>query len=81
LRQWDVFLSHASEDTEAIALPLGEALRRLDVRVWLDQFQIELGDSIRRKIDDALTNSRFGVFILSEPFLKKHWTGHELDAL
>jgi hypothetical protein len=49
--------------------------------VWLDKFQIELGDSIRQKIDQGLANSRFGVVILSEIFLKKYWTGSELDAL
>ena len=81
MKQWDVFLSHASEDKETVALPLTEALRRLGVRVWLDKFQIEIGDSLRQKIDEGLANSRFGVVILSEVFLTKHWTGRELDAL
>jgi hypothetical protein len=81
LKQWDVFLSHASEDKETVALPLTAGLRRAGVRVWLDRFQIELGDSIRQKIDQGLANSRFGVVILSEIFLKKYWTGSELDAL
>jgi hypothetical protein len=81
LKQWDVFLSHASEDKATVALPLTESLRRTGVRVWLDQFQIELGDSVRQKIDQGLANSRFGVVILSEIFLKKYWTGSELDAL
>jgi len=81
VKQWDVFLSHASEDKQTIALPLAEALRRLGVRVWLDKFQIEIGDSLREKIDEGLANSRFGVVILSEAFLTKHWTGRELDAL
>lgn len=49
--------------------------------MWLDKFQIEIGDSLRRKIDQGLANSRFGVAILSEAFLTKHWTGSELDAL
>lgn len=81
MKQWDVFLSHASEDKATVALPLTESLRRAGVRVWLDQFQIELGDSVRQKIDQGLANSRFGVVILSEIFLKKYWTGSELDAL
>jgi hypothetical protein len=81
LKQWDVFLSHASQDEQTVALPLTETLRRAGVRVWLDQFQIEIGDSLRQKIDEGLANSRFGVVILSEVFLTKHWTGHELDAL
>ncbi len=81
MKQWDVFLSHASEDKQTVAWPLTEALRRLGVRVWLDKFQIDIGDSLRRKIDQGLANSRFGVVILSELFLTKHWTGSELDAL
>lgn len=81
MKQWDVFLSHASEDKATVALPLTESLRKAGVRVWLDQFQIELGDSVRQKIDQGLANSRFGVVILSEIFLKKYWTGSELDAL
>ena len=81
MKQWDVFLSHASEDKQTVALPLTEALRRAGVRVWLDKFQIEIGDSLRQKIDEGLANSRFGVVILSEAFLTKHWTGRELDAL
>src|SRR5258708_39027727 len=81
LKQWDVFLSHASEDKQAVALPLTDALRRAGVRVWLDKFQIDLGDSLRQKIDKGLANSRFGAVILSEAFLTKHWTGRELDAL
>jgi hypothetical protein len=81
LKQWDVFLSHASEDQQTVALPLTDALRRAGVRVWLDKFQIEIGDSLRQKIDEGLANSRFGVVVLSEAFLTKHWTGRELDAL
>ena len=49
--------------------------------MWLDKFQIEIGDSLRQKIDQGLANSRFGVAILSQAFLTKHWTGSELDAL
>ena len=81
MKEWDVFLSHASEDKATVALPLTDSLRRAGVRVWLDRFQIELGDSIRQKIDQGLANSRFGVVVLSEIFLKKYWTGSELDAL
>ena len=81
VKQWDVFLSHAAEDKQTVALPLTEALRRNGVRVWLDKFQIEIGDSIRQKVDQGLVNSRFGVVVLSVPFLTKHWTGSELDAL
>jgi hypothetical protein len=81
MKQWDAFLSHASEDKNTVAAPLSEALRRCGVRVWLDRFQINIGDSIRQKIDEGLANSCYGVVILSETFFSKLWAGRELDAL
>jgi hypothetical protein len=50
-KDWDVFISHASEDKHKVALPLADALRRAGVRVWLDQHELKLGDSLSEKID------------------------------
>jgi hypothetical protein len=79
--KYDVFISHASEDKEEIALPLYHRLRNLGLQVWLDSFEISIGDSIRRSIDRGLSNSRFGIVVLSPHFFKKEWTQRELDAL
>jgi len=78
---YDVFISHASEDKEVFVRPLYEALRRRRISAWFDQATLELGDSLRRKIDDGLTSCRFGVVILSPNFLAKEWPQRELDAL
>jgi Domain of unknown function (DUF1883)/TIR domain len=78
---WDVFVSHASEDKQTTALPLATALRELKVSVWLDDFELKIGDSLRRKIDHGLAHSRFGVVILSKAFFAKDWPQYELDGL
>jgi hypothetical protein len=78
---WDVFVSHASEDKRATALPLANALQALGVTVWLDDFELKIGDSLRRKIDNGLANSRFGIVILSQAFFSKNWPQYELDGL
>ncbi len=78
---WDVFISHASEDKEAVAIPLRNALAELGVTVWLDKTELRLGDSLRRKIDEGIRSSRFGIVVLSETFFGKGWTNHELDGL
>lgn len=78
---WDVFISHASEDKTAVARPLRDALTTLGVTVWLDETQIRIGNSLRRKIDEGIRASRFGIVVLSEPFFAKGWTNHELDGL
>src|SRR5438105_3767934 len=78
---WDVFISHASEDKATVAIPLAAALNRAGLRVWLDKQQLEVGDSLRQRIDSGLAKCRFGVVILSESFFKKHWPQKELDGL
>jgi hypothetical protein len=79
--EWDVFVSHASEDKEAIAKPLADALRAQGLRVWYDDFSLRLGDSLRQSIDRGLARSRFGVVILSAHFFEKHWPQQELNGL
>lgn len=81
LEVWDVFISHASEDKVAVARPLREALEGFGVRVWFDEFQMGIGDSLRRKIDQGLARSAFGVVILSEHFFSKGWPQYELDGM
>jgi TIR domain-containing protein len=79
--EWDVFISHASEDKEAIARPLAEALVNAGLKVWYDDFSLKLGDSLRQSIDRGLGHSRYGVVILSPHFFEKHWPQQELNGL
>ena len=79
--QWDVFISHASEDKDEIARPLADALRSHGLRVWYDEFSLTVGDSLRKRIDCGLANSRFGIVILSRHFFEKHWPEQELNGL
>lgn len=77
----DFFISHASEDKEAVARPLADELKARGFRVWLDEFELRLGDSLRAKIDEGLRVSRFGVVILSPAFFSKRWPQQELNGL
>jgi hypothetical protein len=77
----DFFISHASEDKPAAALPLAEALQTRGYSVWLDEFEFQVGDGLHQKIDEGLAASRYGVVILSHDFFRKHWPRSELDAL
>jgi hypothetical protein len=78
---WDVFISHASEDKDAVTRPLAEELRSRGVKVWLDEAELRIGDSLRRKVDAGLARSRFGVVILSRAFFAKGWPQYELDGI
>ncbi|CZE45807.1 DUF1883 domain-containing protein [Campylobacter geochelonis] len=79
--QYDVFISHASEDKDEVVRPLANALINKGVSVWYDEFELRIGDSLRRKIDKGLANSRFGIVVVSRDFIKKGWTNYELDGI
>jgi hypothetical protein len=80
-KKWDLFISYASEDKTDVARPLADALTRAGVRVWLDEHELKIGDSLSAKIDEGLSASRYGVVILSPAFLAKHWPKKELSGL
>lgn len=78
---WDLFISHASEDKDEIARPLAKLLESRGHSVWFDECELTLGDSLRRRIDEGLAQSRFGLVILSPSFFAKEWPTKELDGL
>ncbi len=49
-----MFISHASEDTNAVAFPLKAALEREGLRAWLDREALRLGESVAGKINAGL---------------------------
>jgi rod shape-determining protein MreB len=77
----DLFISHASEDKEAVARPLAAELRQRGYTVWFDNFSLGLGDVLSRSIDQGLAESRYGVVILSHRFFAKNWPQKELSGL
>ncbi len=80
-KDWDVFISYAHEEKDDIVRPLAYALRQNGLRVWFDEFELRIGDSLRRKIDQGIARSAFGVVVLSTAFFAKNWAQYELDGL
>lgn len=80
-RTFDVFISHASEDKDEVVRPLATVLQEAGLTVWYDEFELRIGDSLRRKIDRGLAKSRFGVVVLSKDFFGRGWPEYELDGL
>ncbi|GHX15900.1 toll/interleukin-1 receptor domain-containing protein [Vibrio cholerae] len=79
--EYDLFISHASEDKEEFVRPLAETLEHMGVKVWYDEFTLKVGDSLRKSIDKGLVNSKYGTVIISSAFCKKNWTQYELDSM
>jgi hypothetical protein len=78
--RWDAFLSHASED-KRFAKALVTSLEDWGLKVWFDDNVLRVGDSLRRRIDDGLASSDYGIVLLSKNFFAKEWPQRELDGL
>ena len=79
--QYDAFICHASEDKVDVVEPLATELVQRGLDIWYDAMTLKIGDSLRRKIDEGLAKSRFGLVVLSPDFFNKEWTQYELDGL
>lgn len=80
-KPYDVFVCHAHADKDAVVRPLAHALRDENLAVWYDEFELAIGSNLRRKIDEGLARSRFGVVVLSPDFFARGWRQYELDGL
>lgn len=79
----DVFISHAEEDKESVAIPLRDFLVERGFTVWLDRYEIKAGDLLSGSIQKGLDDAQFGVVILSQSFFAVHkeWPQRELETL
>ncbi|MEO3830125.1 toll/interleukin-1 receptor domain-containing protein [Actinomadura sp. B10D3] len=72
----NVFISHRGVDLDP-AERLSLELRRRGHTVWLDEWEIGVGDSIVEKINNGLTDSNYLVLCYSEAGSLSSWMGRE----
>jgi RNA-directed DNA polymerase len=77
---FDVFISHASEDKEQIARPIFEACQKLGLKVFLDEAHIGWGQSFTQKINTALGSARTVLAIVSSTSVAKEWPVIEVNT-
>lgn len=78
-RKPHIFLSHSSEDKDFVR-KLANDLLRCDVDVWLDEWEIEPGDSIVKQINSGIENSKFIALVFSKSFMISKWTTDEVES-
>jgi RNA-directed DNA polymerase len=77
---YDVFVSHASEDKEEVARPIFEACAKLGLKVFLDEAHIGWGQSFTQKINTALGSARTVLVIISSTSVAKEWPVVEVNT-
>jgi TIR domain/Domain of unknown function (DUF4365)/Ras of Complex, Roc, domain of DAPkinase/WD domain, G-beta repeat len=73
---YDVFLSHTSADKLQVRR-LAERLKAAGVRVWLDEWVLQSGDIIPRKVNEGLEQSRVLLLCISPAALAAGWVALE----
>lgn len=79
--EYDVFISHASEDKEGLVRELAAALTEAGFTIWYDESELVWGDSLSSSIDHGLAHSRYGIVVLTNSFFEKGWPKRELAGL
>jgi hypothetical protein len=74
-----IFLCHSSGDKDFVR-QLAQDLRKSDVPVWFDEWEIMVGDSLNQKIGEGITESGWLAVILSLKSVQSKWVQKELNA-
>ena len=74
-----LFLSHSSKDKPAVR-QLAAELRRRNIEVWLDEWEIDVGDSITQKVQEGLSGADFVAVWLTENSVKSGWVTKEWQS-
>lgn len=75
----DVFLAHSSLDKEFVHR-LARDLKSFGIPVWYDRWNMKVGQSLRRRIEDGISSSGFLAVILSPNSVRSRWVNVELSA-
>jgi len=72
----NVFLSHSSQDKHTVK-NLAEQLKNRNVHVWLDEWEIDVGDSIPAKVQEGLEKADFVAVWLTPNSVNSGWVTTE----
>jgi len=73
------FISYNHADVE-FAGWLASQLLAHRVAVWFDEWEMRVGDSLRRKVERGIDTSAYLIIVLSPDSVKSEWVAQELDA-
>jgi hypothetical protein len=75
-----LFLSHTGVDKPFVRRLRADLMARGVERVWLDEAEIDIGDSLIAKIEQGIKLSRYIAVVLSQKSIGAPWVKKELDV-
>lgn len=77
--KYDVFISYSSRD-RSIVKQISNELRKRKFDIWLDEWEIRVGEQIIQKISEGLESSRYLAIWLSEHSVQSKWVEREWQS-
>lgn len=74
-----IFISYSYNDKSFVNW-LVERLAREDISVWYDTNEINVGDSLTKKIEEGIKSSSFIIIVLSKSSVKSKWVNYEFNT-
>lgn len=75
----EVFLCHTSKDKDFVR-KLALDLENYSVKAWFDEWRIDVGDSLNKKIQKGIKESSYFAIVISPDSIKSGWVQRELNA-
>lgn len=75
-----IFISHSSKDNEFVG-KLSHDLLVNGIPIWLDAYELTLGDSLYDKIFSGIKESNYIIVVISENYNTTIWTSKEFRAI
>lgn len=73
-----IFLSHNSKDKKFVR-ELANRLKNYKVKVWIDEAEIKIGDSLIKKIERGIDEMEFLGVVLSPNSIDSEWVNKEVE--
>jgi hypothetical protein len=74
-----IFISYSHTDAPFVD-KLGALLFKEQMPVWLDRWELNVGDSLIRRIEEAINDAAAVIFVLSRASVESNWCRKELSA-
>lgn len=74
-----IVISYSHEDSDFVS-ELGANLFKNRIPVWIDRWELKVGDSLIRRIEEAIKNADALIFVLSKASVESEWCKKELTS-
>lgn len=74
-----IFISYSHEDKDKVDLLAAHMVKK-NASVWVDRWELNVGDSIIQRVQEAITESDALLVILSKASIKSEWCKKELNS-